>query len=78
MAVFSPDVGSEKSSPCVFKKGDMVIRLWRAYSLSQFFAVTQYLGCIALFLCDLNYFTHPKILGNDAMSWFISPFFENL
>jgi len=25
MAVFLPDVSSEKSSPCVFKKGDMLV-----------------------------------------------------
>jgi len=54
----------------------MFIRHRRAYPLSQFFAVAQYLGCIALFLCDLNYFTYPKILGHAATSWFISPFLK--
>jgi hypothetical protein len=54
MVIFLPDVSSKGSSPCVLKKGDMLVRLRWVYQLLQFFAVTQYLGCVALFLYDIT------------------------
>jgi len=62
MDVFSSDVSSENTPPCVFKKRRY------AYTLAQCIVVTQYLGCITRLFIHFKYITHPKILGHTALS----------
>ena len=59
MEEFSFHDSNKRSSPCVFKKGDMVIG-------NTFFPSDPILGCVEGCLFDFKYFSHPNILDHAA------------